>query len=276
MSDKNPYEPPQVQLDDPAQFGDAAAQWQLVAPKSVSAGQGWTWIADGFRLFAKNPGIWIVNFILFFLILAAISMVPFLSIAANFLSAIFTGGFMRGARVLDEGGELEVNHLFAGFKENAGKLVGVGGLYLVGTIAIMILIFVLFFAIVGIDFFTNLANMGGNMPPEEVFAALGLPFILAMLIGMALITPLLMAYWFAPALVILHDVDVIESMKMSFMGCLRNIWPFLIYGIIGLLFSIVALIPLGLGFIVLGPVFLASMYVAYKDIFIASEPTRTP
>jgi uncharacterized membrane protein len=43
--------------------------------------------------------------------------------------------------------------------------------------------------------------------------------------------------------------------------------PFLIYGIIMLVLSILATIPLGLGWLVLGPVAVASVYVAYRDIY---------
>ena len=95
------------------------------------------------------------------------------------------------------------------------------------------------------------------------------PFWLAMLVGLALFIPLIMAYWFAPALVMLHDLGVVESMKLSFVACLRNILPFLIYGIIMLLLFVIGSIPIGLGLLVVIPAMLASMYTAYKDIFIA-------
>jgi uncharacterized membrane protein len=80
--------------------------------------------------------------------------------------------------------------------------------------------------------------------------------------------PLLMALWFAPALVIFHDVQPMAAMKSSFQGCLRNMLPFLIYGIVGFLLAIVAVIPLGLGLLVLGPVMWGTMYVGYRDIFV--------
>ena len=44
------------------------------------------------------------------------------------------------------------------------------------------------------------------------------------------------------------------AMKVSFIGCLRNIVPFLIYGVVGIALAIVATIPLLLGWLVLGPV----------------------
>ena len=43
--------------------------------------------------------------------------------------------------------------------------------------------------------------------------------------------------------------------------------PMLVYSLLGLVFAIVASIPLGLGWLVLAPMFAASIYASYKDIF---------
>jgi uncharacterized membrane protein len=61
-------------------------------------------------------------------------------------------------------------------------------------------------------------------------------------------------------------------MKQSFVGSLRNIVPFLLYGLILFLLSIVATLPLLLGWLVLGPVLAASLYTAYKDIYFKPRP----
>jgi uncharacterized membrane protein len=65
----------------------------------------------------------------------------------------------------------------------------------------------------------------------------------------------------------LAGLTPVEAMKASFAGCLRNVVPFLVYGVIGLLLAIVASIPLGLGWLVLVPVAIASIYASYCDIF---------
>jgi uncharacterized membrane protein len=91
--------------------------------------------------------------------------------------------------------------------------------------------------------------------------------LLPMLVIFALFIPVLMAYWFAPALVALEGVTAIEAMKLSFVACLRNILPFLLYGVIVTVLSFVAAIPFMLGFLVLSPVIIASIYTAYRDIF---------
>jgi len=70
-------------------------------------------------------------------------------------------------------------------------------------------------------------------------------------------------------LVVLHDRGVIESMVLSFKGCLRNILPFLVYGIIAFVLLLLASIPLMLGLLVMMPVLIASIYTAYRDIYLS-------
>ena len=83
----------------------------------------------------------------------------------------------------------------------------------------------------------------------------------------ALLLPLFMALWFAPALALFHQQGPAEAMKGSFVACLRNILPSLVYGAIGFMLAIVASIPFGLGWLVLGPVIAGSLYASYRDIF---------
>ena len=56
-------------------------------------------------------------------------------------------------------------------------------------------------------------------------------------------------------------------MKASFVACLKNILPFFVYSVIATLLALVASIPMGLGWLVLGPVMAASLYTSYRDIF---------
>jgi uncharacterized membrane protein len=77
-----------------------------------------------------------------------------------------------------------------------------------------------------------------------------------------------MGMWFAPPLIVFHEMKPWEAFKRSFNGCMKNIVPFLLYGVILLGLSLVAMIPLGLGMLILGPTVIASIYVSYKQIFL--------
>lgn len=92
-------------------------------------------------------------------------------------------------------------------------------------------------------------------------------FFIAMLVMLALLVPLAMAVWFAPALVVFHNVAPLEAMKASFFACLKNFVPFLVYGVILLVLCVIAMIPFGLGMLVMVPVMMGSVYASYVEIF---------
>jgi uncharacterized membrane protein len=76
-----------------------------------------------------------------------------------------------------------------------------------------------------------------------------------------------MAYWFAPLLIVKQDFGVGKAMLCSLKACAMNFVPFLVYGLVGLVLTIVAMIPLLLGLLILIPMIIASIYTAYRDIF---------
>ena len=231
----------------------------VMGGRAVGAGQGWTWIAEGFGLFKKAPGIWIALVVILFVILVVLAFIPLLGAVATFLVVpVFVGGLLLGCRALQGGGELEVAHLFSGFKAHTGNLIVIGALAIAGWIVVMLPVIV----IVGAGAF--LAALRGD---AAGVAALGGSFMLAWLVALALSIPIYMALWFAPALVVLRGMAPIEAIKESFLGCLRNVLPFLVYSIVLMVLGIVAAIPLGLGWLVLGPTLIASVYTSYRDIY---------
>ena len=237
---------------------------KLVLPGRIDPpGAGWTWIAEGWRLFAKSPVMWIASIVLLFIIALALGFIPIIGqIGFQLLTPVFSAGFVVACRAIERGGEFELEHLFAGFKKNFGNLVIVGLLTLLGWVAIF-LVFAMF-----VWFSVLTAMLTGSA--DNMAVALGastMTILLGSLVAMALAVPLVAAYWFAPALVVMHDMSPLSAMKVSFFGCFRNFVPFLVYGLIMMFFAILAVIPFGLGFLVWLPVAIASTYVAYRRIF---------
>src|SRR5699024_8206828 len=107
--------------------------------------------------------------------------------------------------------------------------------------------------------------MSGAEPNVQ---AMLLGMALFFLVMMALMLPLMMMIWFAPALIMLNGVAPTEALKMSFVGCLRNILPMLIYGLICTILLIAGALPLFLGWLVVYPIFICSIYTAYRDIYL--------
>lgn len=261
----DPYAAPRAHVEDAAI--DAPDAEFIPGGQSVAAGNGWTWIADGFALFRQQPGMWIALFIIFMVVVGAVSAIPIAGSVATFLfGPVMSAGIVMGCRALDRGGELELAHLFAGFRENTGPLVAVGALYFAGWAAIMVIILLVF----GVGAAALFIGAGADMNSPSLGAGAAIGVLLAVLVAMALSIPLVMAVWFASPLVVFHGFTPLEAMKTSFQGCMRNVLPFLLYGVIMMMLAIVATIPLLLGWLALGPVLAASIYTSYRDIYTTS------
>lgn len=237
--------------------------------QSVPAGNGWAWISASWDFFKQQPGMWILTLIILVALMAILSFIPVLNIVVGLLGPVFIGGLMLGCRAMEEGGELEVGHLFAGFRDNAGKLILVGLFHVGAIFCIGILIGLIALLTVGGSVLATVRSGAdpSTLPPETLLFA-SLMLLVFLLVGLALLVPVYMAIWFAPALIALNGTEVGAALKASFFACLRNVLPFLVYGIVMFLLSIVATVTV-IGWAVLFPMFVASVYTAYRDIFYA-------
>jgi uncharacterized membrane protein len=233
--------------------------------KACPSGAGVEWWTKAWPLFTRQAGMWIAVIVVTFVIFVVASIIPVVGqLAVLLFSPVIAGGLMLGAREVDRGAGITIGHIFAGFSNQMGQLVLIGVIYLAGMVVAAIIVAL----IAGVGIGTMLVGAHGTPNPAVVGAAGATGFLLAILIAAALMLPLYMALWFAPALVVFHELGAVDAMKVSFSGCLRNIVPFILYGLVGLVLGIVASIPFGLGWLVLGPVAIASVYVGYRDIYL--------
>ena len=232
-----------------------------VAIRTVEAGRGLSWLSEGFELFKKAPGVWIGSTLLLLVVGWALSHLPLGSLILDLGFTVVLGGLMLGCKAQAEGAPLKLEHLVAAFNPpHLVPLLILSLLALLGTALIGLIAGALSLGALGAGAFS------GDF--TEVRITLGLVF--AVLLAFALLLPLMMATWFAPPLIVLGGLQPVAALKASFDACLRNIVPFLVYGLLGLLIAIAAAIPFGLGLLVAIPVFIASVYTGYRDIF---QPT---
>ena len=91
----------------------------------------------------------------------------------------------------------------------------------------------------------------------------------SMMAGLTLLFGLMLAFQYAPMLVFFEQKTPVQAIKASLQGSLRNIIPISVYSLIMQLIAFaLSTIPLGLGWIILLPIGLTSMYVSYRDIFL--------
>jgi uncharacterized membrane protein len=230
----------------------------IAGGRSLEGGRGWAWIASGWELFKRSPGLWIAMILVYGVICFGLGLVPIIgALATVVLTPVLGAGLVITAAKCDRGETPEFGDLFAGFQSHFGKLATVGAIYLGG--------FIVIFLAAGVASGVGIAALAQG---GEGAAKAGGAVLLAVLIALALMVPLLMAVWFAAPLVLFQEQGAVAAMQGSFSGCMKNVVPFLLYGVIGFAFAMLATIPLMLGWLVLGPVLAASVYTGYKDIFV--------
>lgn len=257
MSNQNPYAPPVADVTPVTEPGD----FTLHDPVSRPISNGWTWIADGFNLFKQDWGNWLIICVVGFIIMMVIGVLPFANLINFFLTYVWIGGLLLGCKALYDHQKISVGHLFAGFKSP----------HVLPLVLLSVVLSLLYFVVIAAAFGSVAVSMMGMGDPDvflNQFALNPAGFLLPFLIALCLFIPIMMAGWFAPMLIVFHKVPVFQALKMSFLGCIRNVLPFLIYGLVMLVLLIIGSIPLMLGLLIVVPVIYCSMFSSYKDIFV--------
>lgn len=233
-------------------------------PRKVAAIQGFQWVVDGFRLYRRNPLLLTAAFGLIFGGLMALNLIPGVGGALSELaSPLMVAGFMAAYRALDSGKELEMPHFLAGAKGPLLPLMALGAVQLLGTLAIGQIM-------LGMGFDPEAimkTAQSGKASPAELQAMLNraLP---AVFTGLVLFTPLLMATWFAPALILFGGARPATALAVSLKAVAKNWAALSLNGLaLGLMLFIAALVPLLLGLLVAMPVLFGSLYASYQAIF---------
>ena len=246
-------------------------------PRTVRAARGWSWIREGFALFRQSPVNWVALVLLLFAATKLLAVVALLGVVFVLLMPIFIVGLMEGCRSLERGEPLQLTHLACGFRHNAAQLVTVGGISLVGNLAVMMIVMSL-----GGEAMSTIAKAmseGGAAPaPTPETQAATSEVARALVAGMLVSLPLLMALWYAPLLVYFRNATALAAMKSSLIACARNARAMLLYGSVvlaGMLIAMpiaTALRQYDIALWLLAPVLLPSLYASYKDVYGSSEP----
>ena len=184
--------------------------------------RGLAWVAEGFALWKRNPALLTYLTFGYLLILVLLSVVPVIGQAiASLIMPVISLGVLNGVLAVHQGRKVGPEVLVSGFKSEVGGLVTVGGLYLIGTLLAL--------AATGLVDGGMLIKimLGGEKLDEATMSTPGL--LEASLLGTALTTPLMMAYWFAAMLVGWQGMSAPKAMFFSLVACWRNWMPFFVY-----------------------------------------------
>jgi len=214
-------------------------------PRVVAAGRGAAWWGGGVRIFMTRIGTWIGIMIIYFIISALISAVPYVGTVGHWLlTPVFMGGLMIGCDSIQREGTLKVSHLFEGFQGTHFV-----PLMIIGAVNMALALAIAGITAAGVFGSMKLADIANMPDPLEALAGswramtgMGfLAFVVVLVIG----SVFAMLNWFAPALVALRGATAMEAMRLSFFACLRNWVPFLVYGLIFIGVAVAAMLAIG-------------------------------
>jgi uncharacterized membrane protein len=233
--------------------------------RAVDAGRGVAWWSEGWALFVRSALLWVALAVILIVGFALISVVPVLgSLATALLMPVFFASWLVAARKVEGGGPLEVADLFTCLKgDRLTPLLVLGALFAAAT-----LVFFLVAGLLGAGAMFGMMG-GGGMRHDgagTMMAAMGAGFM-ALLVFLLFGLVATAALWFAPALVVFRNAAPVDAVMASLRAVLKNVLPFLVYGVIQIVLGVAASIPFGLGWLVLLPVMLLTAYVSYRDVF---------
>ena len=248
---------------------DAHPADHLPQIRHVGVGHGVRWISEGWALFMRRPGLWLITAFLQTLLIMLVLLVPLLGqVGAHLLMPVLSAGLMVVAHRVQYNEPVTVADAFTGFREHAPAVVNVGVWYMLGWMLIVAL---------GLLLGGGAALSGMAVGMETQYEWLGVVIsvfgiVLAVMISLLLVLPLVMSVWLAPPLAVFHDIPAIAAMKHSFVASWRSLPAFVVAFFLVALMLFLTALTMGLALLVVVPVMAGATYAAYQDLFELTQP----
>lgn len=255
----------------------------------LPAARGVAWLAEGFRLYRRNPPLLTFLTMAYLALALLFSRVRFLGallpLAMPTLIVLVANVCRTMDRVLPlsqpDGVDALRRSLTAGLREQRGPLLRLGMLQLCGTLIVVLLDQIL----PGGDVEALFVNKDGVLAPAEGVGAIDILLPVLRLFSISL--PLVLAFWFAPMLTAWNAIPPVKSLFFSLVAVWRNWRPFLSYGaaamlagalLPGVLLLVAGILPAIVGevlssavsmllLLVFAPVLMTGSYLSYVDVF---------
>ena len=253
------------------------------------AKQGMAWLRTAYNMFSQHRGPWVMLVLAYFVALMLVRVVPYVGpFAMTILKPVFAVGLLAAAWHQERGGVPRIADLFRGFRTNLRALLVIGLFFVAG---ITVAVYGSF--IVDDGRLLEFIATGGAMSEEQLAARLADPRLtLGMLFSALLSLPVVVATWWAPALVVFQDATAFGALGASLRAAMANwralamygiavffyggVVPAMVYALIALLVSGQALSLMVVALLLPYTLFFASTlhvsdYVSYRDVFHANE-----
>jgi hypothetical protein len=251
--------------------------------------QGVAWLRTAYHMFSRHRGPWVMLVLGYFVSLLVIRFVPLVGpFAMTVLKPVFAVGLLAAAWHQERGGVPRLGDLFRGFRTNLRALLLIGMFFVAGiTVAVYAS------SLVDGGRLLEFISMGGTLSEEQVAARLADPLLtFGMMVSTLFALPVVVATWWAPALVVFQDASAMGALGASLRAAVANWRALVVYGVAVFFYGgivpviayklitlvapaqaqpllvIAVLLPYTLFF---AATLHVSDYVSYRDVFHANE-----
>lgn len=235
--------------------------------RRVTSGRAWDWTVYGWRLFIRDPGVWIMMYLVYLVIEYGLPLVPTAGpLVLSFIAPALTAGLLFAAREQDSGRPVHVDQLFRAFRDrNVASRVLVLGLIGLG--------FKLISLAVGVASLGGVlvAVLTGRLAASALVPTLALGGAFGLLVAVTLGLVLAMLLYYAVPLVMFNAAHPIQAIRSSVAACTVNILPLTLLSLINAGLYLAVALSLGVGIVVVGPITIGSMYAGYREVYGQSD-----
>jgi len=251
--------------------------------------QGTVWLRTAYHMFTQHRGPWVLLVLAYLLALLVLAFVPYVGpYLLIVMKPVFVVGLLAAAWQQERGGMPKLSHLFQGFRTNLRALLTIGVLFVAG-----IILAVAASSLVDGGRLIELVAARGSLNDDELRERFSDPLLmLGMLFSIVLSLPVIIATWWAPAVVVFQDASAMAALGASMRAALANWKALLVYAILLYLFGVVVpgiwykltamlFTDPAVAMIVNTPMLVYTMfltatvyiadYVSYRDVFHANE-----
>jgi hypothetical protein len=226
----------------------------------VSTLAGIDWIKKGFEIFSKSWLKLILSIILFYLGIFVLAFIPVIGqLATSILGPIVGVALILAVKSIDETGTFEINQIINGAKSKLSPI------FILIAANIVLALLGIALGVAGVSAGSNMTAEfeSGNFNAGNVAVMAGAGVLFALILGVFYF----LINSFSLSLIALTDTSGKDAIIGSIKANLANILPMIVYSILAGIMFFIGAIPFGLGLLVVMPIFLASGYVATRDIF---------
>ncbi len=249
-----------------------------LAFRCVPAGRALAWWGDGWRSFLRAPVAWISLAFAWLVVMVVLRVLPFGGVLANWLGlpllalgAVFAA-LLRGrdspAMAPGQAEDGALGAATARWSRRFWQLAQVSVLVLLLTFACVLAFLLVFGAVFGFGMAGMHAweSVSGFGMAEGMGMATGGMFTL-LLAGLCALFGLNVAFWFVGTLVAIGGLRPWDAVVMSARAGFANLGALVLFTVVLVPVGLVAMLPMGLGLLVLLPVLSGASYASYEDVF---------